>query len=135
MSIFTIDSVEYPVTLPVTLRRKKLGHQRRAFSQKMRTALHDNTNIVARAWDVSIGHLTDADAATLEAALTASGTLEIAGDVINDAVTCFASEVTRQDGQISDAVMLLATFGEVLFVVHGLTTQADGTSATATVLA
>jgi len=144
MSIFTISGVEYPVTLPVTLRRNKLGHQRRAFSQRMRTSLHSNTNIVARSWDIQMGHLTDAEAATLETGLTTgalaaggnilmesgdnllkedggkllldvlSGIVEIAGDVIGDTVTCIVSDISRQDGQISDAVTLQATFEEVL---------------------
>jgi len=114
MSIFTIATVEYPVTPTVTLRRQKQDHQRRAFSGKMRSALHHDTNVVARSWDLTLGHLTDAQATTLESVLTASGTVAIAGDLIGATVTCKVVDVTREDGQITNAVLMHATFEEAL---------------------
>ena len=114
MSLFTIATVEYPVTPTVTLRRQKQDHQRRAFSGKMRSALHHDTNIVARSWAFSIGHLTDVQATTLEGVLTAAGTVVIGGDWVGATVTCKVLDVTRKDGQISDAVIIDATFEEAL---------------------
>jgi hypothetical protein len=114
MSLFTIATVEYPVTPPIRVRRQKQDHQRRAFSGKMRSALHHDTNTVARSWDLTLGHLTNAQALTLQGVLTAPGTVSIAGDLIGSAVTVKAIDVRREDGQLTDAVLLSVTFEEVL---------------------
>ena len=115
LAIIDVGSAIYPVTPTVTLRRQKLDHQRRAFSGKMRSALHHDTNKVARSWDFAFGYLTDAEALALQDVLTASGLVALGGAFADGAtVACKVLDVTREDGQISDAVMINATFEEAL---------------------
>ena len=113
MSIFAVAGVEYPVSPSITVRGLRLDHQRQAFSGRMRSALHHDTNTVARSWDLTVGLLTDIQATTLMGVLTAPGTVAIAGS-LTGARTCKAVDVTREDGIIADAVTIRVVLEEVL---------------------
>jgi len=110
-----IDGTEYPVSPTIGMRTQKLDRVRRAFSGKIRTALHDDSHTTARVWDIPIGLLTDAEARALKALLVAPGTIDLAGDVIGSTVTCHVvGEPEWIEGSLDDAVMIRATFEEVL---------------------
>ncbi len=109
MSEFEIDSAPYPLVGTLEVDRVRLDHRRRAFSGKMRSSLPRDSGMVARSWSVRIGHLTPADAATLEALLATPGTVEISGDLIGATAVCHPLHVRRSgngDGLYVVAVVL-----------------------------